>query len=322
MSKRLIKLILALYLSMMLLIGGGLFLKYGPLSGQEEYQDKSAAALPLLFVSDGKMRDQVWEAYFPLVNPPSPMGLEQILPEPSQPEPSQPEETDPPETMAEPEPIPPLHTSVEYDESGSPVFIFDGPAVEDSWFDNVLFIGDSRTCSLRDLARSGNADYFCDVGMNVFQVMEKTCEDRNFGSQTLDGVLANKKYERIFVSLGLNEAGYDLSGLMSQYEKLVNHIREKQPEAKIILQGIMSVSRDKAESASYFRPAHLEKINDAIRNLADDESIFYIHVNDIFAGDGGYLLSGLSGDGCHLYGKYSLVWENWIRYAVAQFRMD
>jgi hypothetical protein len=57
-------------------------------------------------------------------------------------------------------------------------------------------------------------------------------------------------------------------------------------------------------------------------SLADGERIYYIDVNEIFADEDGYLRSGLSGDGCHLYGKYGLVWEDWIRYAVAQLEIE
>jgi lysophospholipase L1-like esterase len=191
-------------------------------------------------------------------------------------------------------------------------------AVDPSWFDNVLFIGDSRTVGLRDYARSGNAEYFCSVGMSVFNFNSRTASDKNFSDQKLEKLLKSRTYDKIFISLGINECGYPLTTLMNAYTDLVNMVRQYQPDAKIILQGIMSVSRSYAKNGSSFSPSNINKINDEIRALADGSTIFYIDVNEFFADEEGYLIKEVSGDGCHPNGKYYGVWANWIAYAVGQ----
>lgn len=191
-------------------------------------------------------------------------------------------------------------------------------AVDPSWFDNVLFIGDSRTVGLRDYARSGNAEYFCSVGMSVFNFKSRTASDKNFTEQKLDKLLSSKTYDKIFISLGINECGYPLNTLMNAYTDLVDMVRQHQPDATIILQGIMSVSRSYAKNGSSFSPSNINKINDEIRALADGSTIFYIDVNEFFADEDGYLIKEVSGDGCHPSGKYYGVWANWIAYAVGQ----
>lgn len=191
-------------------------------------------------------------------------------------------------------------------------------AVDPSWFDNVLFIGDSRTVGLRDYARSGNAEYFCSVGMSVFNFKSRTASDKNFSDQKLEKLLSSKTYDKIFISLGINECGYPLSTLMNAYTDLVDMVRQYQPNAKIILQGIMSVSRSYAKNGSSFSPSNINKINDEIRALADGSTVFYIDVNEFFADEEGYLIKEVSGDGCHPTGKYYGVWANWIAYAVGQ----
>jgi lysophospholipase L1-like esterase len=191
-------------------------------------------------------------------------------------------------------------------------------AVDPSWFDDVLFIGDSRTVGLRDYARSGNADYFCTIGMSVFNFKSRTASDKNFQEQKLDKLLSSKTYGKIFISLGINECGYPLETLMNAYTDLVEMIRSHQPDAKIIVQGIMSVSKSYGKNGASFTPANINKINDALRGLADGSTIFYIDVNEFFADEQGYLLKEVSGDGCHPSGKYYAVWANWIAYAVGQ----
>lgn len=191
--------------------------------------------------------------------------------------------------------------------------------VADSWYDNVLFIGDSRTVGLRDYARSGNAEYFCSVGMSVFNFDERTCSDVGFSSQTLESLLSSRSYDKIFISLGINECGYSTSSLINAYKDLVDMVRKYQPNAKIILQGIMTVTEKYASGKSYFQPDHINSINDRIYGIAASGSnIYYIDVNEYFTNRNGYLYSDITGDGCHLYANYYGVWADWISYAVAR----
>lgn len=215
----------------------------------------------------------------------------------------------PPETTVPVVPGPALH---------DPNADFSVGAVDASWFDNALFIGDSRTVGLRDYARSGNAEYFCSVGMSVFNFKTRTASDKNFSDQKLEALLKSKTYDKIFISLGINECGYPLNTLMNAYTELVDMVRLHQPEAKIILQGIMAVSRSYAKNGSSFSPSNINKINDEIRALADGSSVYYIDVNEYFADEDGYLIKEVSGDGCHPTGKYYGVWANWIAFAVGQ----
>ena len=50
--------------------------------------------------------------------------------------------------------------------------------VTEEWFDDALFIGDSRVVGLRDYARLGKADYFCSVGLTVFDAVKIKLSDK------------------------------------------------------------------------------------------------------------------------------------------------
>jgi lysophospholipase L1-like esterase len=200
-----------------------------------------------------------------------------------------------------------------------PGYDFSG-GVSSSWYSDVLFIGDSRTVGLRDYARSGDADYFCSVGMTVFKILdEKTkASDHNFSKQTLESLLSTKTYGKIFISLGINECGYSTSSLIGAYSKLINRIRELQPNAKIILQGIITVTKNYAGSREYFHPKHINAVNERIKGLSNGSTIFYIDANPYFTDSNGYLYTNITGDGCHFTGKYYKEWAKWISFAVGK----
>lgn len=184
--------------------------------------------------------------------------------------------------------------------------------VGESWYDNVLFIGDSRTVGLRDYARIGNAEYFCSSGLSVFNYDTATAKDTNFDSQTLASLLAAKTYDKIFLNLGINEAGYPVSSLMDSYSDMVDMIRQAQPNATIILQGILNVSKDYADDREYFSPESINGINDEIRALSNNSDIYYIDINAYFSDADGYLDPDLSVDGCHLTEAAYLEWVTYI----------
>ena len=117
---------------------------------------------------------------------------------------------------------------------------------DESFFDDALFIGDSRMVSSAYYARLGKADYFTDVGMNVFQMFSVTASDDNFDATDLTTLLQNRTYKKIFIMLGINECGYPMSSLLSAYQEDIDTLKRLQPDATIYLLKVYGVSRSVA----------------------------------------------------------------------------
>lgn len=103
-----------------------------------------------------------------------------------------------------------------------------GP-VEEAWFDDALFIGDSRTVGMSQYGRLGKADYFADTGMTVFNVLTREAADTGFVRQSLESLLSAKEYGKIYLMLGINEIGYPFETLIRQYQAVLDSIRAMQP---------------------------------------------------------------------------------------------
>ena len=259
-----------------------------------QYADASVMALPFLYAGDPALRALVESAQ-----------------QPSQPDFSAPamEDTGPTQTPAPSLPEP---------EKDGPILDFPQPWVDTSWFDNTLFIGDSRVEGLKLFARSGKADYFCDVGLQVYSVLEKELEDVGFPKQPLETLLSGKTYDKIFICFGLNEAGYPIGSFQSRYQLLLEKVRALQPEAAIILHGILSVTEEKSDSAAYLSLENLNRRNEVIASFADGERIFYVDANPWFAEREGYLFPHLTNDGYHPTVEGYRHWRNWLFYMAAQ----
>lgn len=194
-----------------------------------------------------------------------------------------------------------------------PNYDFSPGAVPESWYDDVLFVGDSRTDGLRLNNPIGNADFVCGTSRTVFKY-NKDGEVKN----ELIAALNSKTYGKIFINLGINECGYASSSIIKGFKQLIALIREYQPDAKIILQGIMAVTEKYSGRNDCFKKDNIASLNEKMAELANGTDVFYIHANTYFTGSNGYLYSDLTGDGCHLKGKYYKAWADWISYAVGQ----
>lgn len=259
----------------------------------------------------------------PETTPPETAPPETAPPETEPPE-TEPPATEPPETAppgTEPPATEPSGTappdSGEDDVTRGAGGVFEpGDMVDESWFDDALFIGNSRTDGLRLYARLGEADYFCSTGLSVYTVLKKECSDTNFPSQTLEELLDSRTYGKVLIGLGINESGSDIESFAKAYRNLVDLVREKQPNAVIILQSIMTCSPKKERQNAVFSPVNIHRRNEAIKAIADGETIFYIDVNVVFADGDGYLPEEFSSDGCHLYARHYPLWVEWLRSAV------
>lgn len=291
MKKYLFSLLAMLVLTSLLVAGGGAYIKYEILAPMDLYQDKSIMELPFLMATDDALVFMVRLASQP-AQPTEPTEAPTEPPLPPTEAPTEPpvETTCPPETEAPTEPV----------------------KVEESWFDDALFIGNSLGVGLRDYAPLGNADYFCAIGQSVFSVRDNWLNVYSVGNTSLERLLSNRSYGKVYIHLGTNECGYPVETVLSAYQELINLIREKQPDAAIIIQATTTFGRNKAKQYSYMVPETITNLNNQLMTLADQDNVYFIDFNPEVVDEEGYLPSTFSLDGCHPTVDGYRQWAQWI----------
>lgn len=222
---------------------------------------------------------------------------------------------------ADPQEIPTVGVENPDDHSDSKKALFESEKVEKKEeepreyktmpMDDSLFIGDSRTVGLADYGKIEGAEYFSDVGMSVYNIFDKGVKVSPYGYVTLKDLLEKNEYNKIYLMLGINEAGYEVDQTVEKYEKLVDFVREKEPDAKIFVMSNLHVTNAKA-SGSYINNKTLNKINEGISAFAEKDNVFYLDVNELFDDNNGGLAPSKTGDGVHLYAKFYVEWGKWI----------
>lgn len=186
--------------------------------------------------------------------------------------------------------------------------------VEEDYFDDAAFIGDSRTLGISDYAGL-NADFYCENGMTIYKLLEeKGVRDQKSGERVdLNRVLQEKKYGKIYIMLGMNELGYgNTAQYLEQYKSVVDQIRAWQPDAVLYIMANLHVSREKNNMETEFNNVNINDKNAASATLADGTDVFYLDSNPLFIDEEGFLREDLTFDGVHMFANCYLEWKEFL----------
>ena len=180
------------------------------------------------------------------------------------------------------------------------------------YFDDALFIGDSRTVGISEYGDLNNAIFFANTGMSVYNVFEKNVSVPQVGKLKLEQLLTYKKFGKIYIMLGINELGYNQEKTLKKYKDLLKFIQEKQSNAIIYIEANLHVTAERSNKDKTINNININKINNEISQLADNEKIFFIDVNEKFDDENGNLSSNYTQDNVHIYAKYYKEWSEWL----------
>jgi len=185
-------------------------------------------------------------------------------------------------------------------------------SVSKSYFDDALFIGDSRTEGLRMYGSLKNATYFSTVGMSTYSAFKKNVSVKGVGSVTLKQLLNKKKFGKVYIMLGINEVGGNANSIASKYGELINLVRNTQPNAIIYIEGNLHVAKSRNDRDKSINNNRINNLNAKMASYANNKDIIYIDINYLFDDSDGNLKSNMTGDATHVYGKYYKDWCNWL----------
>ncbi len=187
--------------------------------------------------------------------------------------------------------------------------------VSPEYFNDALFIGDSRTVGLKEYSDMTGATYYAATGLTIHKVLDSKIveSDSGEGKISVDEALGQRRFGKIYLMLGINEMGSgNVDTFMGKYADVVARIRELQPQAVIYLQGIMKVSEEYSGLSDYIHNQGIVERNERIATLADNDQIFYLDVNPLVCDENGGLKKEYSYDGVHLKAEYIHVWTDFL----------
>ncbi len=187
--------------------------------------------------------------------------------------------------------------------------------VDESYLDDALFIGDSRTDTLNLYAGWDHATYYVKTGTNIWAIMDEEVapDPETGGNVSVDKALQKQQFGKIYIMLGVNELGTGTAETFyQQFKKVVERIRELQPEAVIFVESIIHVSASKDVEGSVINNKEINVRNEWLKKLADNETVFFLDANEVLDDDSGALKEEYTFDGVHLKADQLDAWKNFF----------
>ncbi|MBQ3390655.1 MAG: hypothetical protein IJG57_06275 [Firmicutes bacterium] len=180
-------------------------------------------------------------------------------------------------------------------------------------FEGALFVGDSRTEGMKFYSGVDNADFFSGKSMNVSKVLKG--ETVNVGGQelSLQDLLKKKTYNKVYISLGLNELGWtSKDSFVESYGTLIDQVKEAQPDAEVFVQLLFPVSSKKSASDKVFNNANIKACNDRLTKLAEDKDVKVLDPSPPLVDTTGALKMEATSDGVHINSDYCVKWAFYL----------
>lgn len=197
-------------------------------------------------------------------------------------------------------------------------------AVDNSYFDDAAFVGDSRTDGFMLYSGIGTGTNLTSNGLSIFKLAEKEALKIDGKKYTLLEALALEQYGKVYLSLGVNELGIHNDGrFYDSYCAAIDEIRKVQPNAVIYIQGLIPLNEKQIEEYNgnkyNLTNEHLRVYNDLMRQAAEEKQVVYLDLYSEFADENGALPEGVSRDGVHLVKDACKQWLDYLKTHTVEF---
>ncbi len=177
--------------------------------------------------------------------------------------------------------------------------------VDDSYFSDAAFIGDSRMEGFRNTSGITQGTFFTSVGMTLESMANSAIISSGGSTVTVAAALSGGTYGKIYIMLGANDLGtYDWDEFRENLISTLARFQEIQPNAIIYICSCIYVEEDKVTTGDYVNNANVDILNSILLEVCEEEGYYYLDINEILSDGNGSLIAGASADGVHLNEPY------------------
>ncbi|MCR5108091.1 MAG: hypothetical protein K6B28_07995 [Lachnospiraceae bacterium] len=185
-------------------------------------------------------------------------------------------------------------------------------SVDDSYFADALFIGDSRLQGFG--MYSGLAStYYCATGFQLYKYETTKVVPTSSGKVPIFSALEYDAYTKIYIKVGLNEMGGSIDAFLEKYAELIAKLREYEPRAIIYIHAILPVTASKSASDKTHNNHNINTLNERLKTFAVEQKAYYLDVGPYVSLEDGTLKPETTTDGIHLKAGYMDVWKEYLK---------
>lgn len=189
-------------------------------------------------------------------------------------------------------------------------------ALDDSYFEDAVFIGDSRMDGFRNFSGITKGSFVTAVGMELENFYTDAQIATAQGNALVMDALKNINFSKIYMMLGTNELGaYDMDAVKESYRKVLSDIKTRSASADpvVYVYSVIYVEEPLVTTGDYVNNANVDTINLKIMEMCKEEGYHYINVNEVLSDGSHSLISGAASDGIHLNQEYCRKWLDYTK---------
>ena len=160
--------------------------------------------------------------------------------------------------------------------------------LDDSWFDDVVFIGDSVTSSLETYIEQsgdlGDCLFLCRPSYSLRSAVSNEMKLQYGGVYyPIEDAILKSGQNKVFIMLGGNDFGLlteRIQGTMEYWEIVYNRIVEKNPDVTIFIESVLPM-HEKSETES-FNNELIDELNLEVMDFCEEKGITYVALDKYF----------------------------------------
>ncbi|MDD2971040.1 MAG: GDSL-type esterase/lipase family protein [Lachnospiraceae bacterium] len=184
-----------------------------------------------------------------------------------------------------------------------------------AYFDDAVFIGDSRTDGLAKYSGLDNATFYAKNSLTIYDFFTKRFipVEGETEKLTLEEVMQQKQFAKIYIMFGINELGTGSPQRFgAEYLRVLTRIRELQPDAILFVQGMMRVTAAKSTTDPIYNNVNINMRNALLATVDNHHDVFYLEMNDAVCDENGDLDAEYTFDDVHLKARYYNLWVDYL----------
>ena len=185
--------------------------------------------------------------------------------------------------------------------------------VDVSYFDDALFIGDSRMEGF-GMHSGTNAVFYATKGFQLHKYETIKVAQTEAGKAPIFDAVVQDAFTKIYIKVGLNEMGWGTDEkFLEKYAELIARLRECEPRAIIYVHALLPVTSEKSVEDNVHSNEKIAARNELLKQFAQEQKAYYIGINSVVSTEDGSLKQEMTTDGIHLKAQYMDLWREYLR---------
>ena len=188
--------------------------------------------------------------------------------------------------------------------------------VDESYFDDAVFIGDSLTYGLGAYQVLDADKVIAHTGINPQTILTSECIEQPDGSSVtvLEAVEAAAP-KKVYIMLGSNGVAFlNQSDIIKFYGEFIDELQAALPDAIFYVESVLPVTHEKETEDDRYSNSKINALNEALQEMAASQEVYYLDVSEAIKDENGCLPADVSADGMH-FGVST--YETWVDYLLS-----